>query len=356
MKVIIDISPLKSGHKTRGIGIYTRRLVEALHELDKKNKYILTTKSQHIEKADLIHYPYFDLFFHSLPIRKKTKSVVTIHDVIPLIFPQEFPPGIRGKFRHLLQKKALESVDAIITDSENSKLDIISKLNINESKISVIYLAAPQKFRPQSQSNIKSTREKYKIPENYVLYVGDVNPNKNVLRLIESFERIHNRDKSLHLVLVGRAFGQTSNEAKAIKKRIIDLNLQDRVSMKPNVPLDPSDDIISIYSGAKAYIHPSLYEGFGLPILEAFSVGVPVVAGNSSSVPEIASDAAILVNPESVKDIANGLMKILTMNEVQREKMITKGLNQAKKFSWEKTAKQTIQVYEKVLAEGQEMT
>lgn len=350
MKVIIDISPLKSAHKTRGIGMYTRRLVDAVREIDKDNKYILTTKSDHISDADIIHYPYFDLFFHTLPLKKQTKTVVTIHDLIPLMFPKDFPSGIKGKIRFFLQRTALKNVNTIITDSQNSKKDIIKYLNINENKISVVYLAAAKEFTPKSEKEILEIRKKYNLPEKFVLYVGDVNANKNLIQLIEAFCEVNNSHPKLHLVLVGRAFkNHKLVQVKEIKEKIVNSKLEDKVHIISNVPLDPSKDLVAIYNAASVYVQPSLYEGFGLPILEAFACGTPVVASNVSSIPEITGDAAILVNPNSIPQIASGIKKAITLSETNRNKLIEKGMLQAKKFSWKKTALETIAIYKKII-------
>lgn len=350
MKVIIDISPLKSAHKTRGIGMYTRRLVDAVREIDKDNKYILTTKSEHISNADIIHYPYFDLFFHTLPLKKKAKTVVTIHDLIPLIFPKDFPSGIKGKLGYFLQRTALKNVSAIITDSQNSKKDIIKYLSINENKISVVYLAAAKEFKPKNEKEILEIRKKYNLPEKFVLYVGDINANKNLIQLIEAFSEINNSYPKLHLVLVGRAFkNHKLAQVEEIKEKIASNKLEDKVHIISNVPLDPSNDLVAIYNAASVYIQPSLYEGFGLPILEAFACGTPVVASNVSSIPEITGDAAILFNPNSIQQIASGIIKATTLSETKRKKLIEKGILQAKKFSWKKTAQETIAIYKKTI-------
>lgn len=349
MKVIIDISPLQSKHKTRGIGMYTRRLVEALREVDKKNQYILTTKSEHIKDADLIHYPYFDLFFHTLPIRNKTDSVVTIHDVIPLIFPKKFPVGIRGSLNLFLQKQALKNVQAIITDSQNSKKDIKKFLKINPSMIEVIYLAAAKEFQPQDSVAIGRVHKKYKLPEKFILYVGDVNPNKNLESLLDAFTSLAKKSDDIYLVLVGRVFrNKNLPQVQAIRSRIKENQLENKILIKSNVPLDPIDDLAAIYSAATVYVQPSLYEGFGLPILEAFACGTPVVAASTSSIPEIVNSSAILINPRKTESLAQGLKKALSLSKGKRQLMIEKGKAQANKFSWSKTAKQTIEVYNRV--------
>ncbi|MCH7952015.1 glycosyltransferase family 4 protein [Patescibacteria group bacterium] len=353
MKIVIDISPLRTGHKTRGIGMYTRRLVKALHEVDKKNQYILTTKLKEIEHAELIHYPYFDLFFHTLPIKKQTKTVITIHDVIPLIFPSEFPVGIRGRIHFVLQRLALRDVNAVITDSKNSKKDIIKLLRVDPTIVHVVPLAAAKQFRPQKQSAVKRAQKKYKLPEKFILYVGDVNPNKNLIRLLDAFAEIALEFPDVHLVLVGRAFADKRlREVLAIHKKIEKNGLQERVHIRSEVPLDPKDDLAAIYTAATAYVQPSLYEGFGLPILEAFACETPVVAASVSSIPEVTGNAAISVDPHKTESISSGLKKVLTLSPLERRKLIAKGKSQAKKFSWKDTARRTIGIYEAVLEES----
>jgi glycosyltransferase involved in cell wall biosynthesis len=350
MKVIIDISPLRSKHKTRGIGMYTRRLIDAIRKLDKKNTYVLTTKTSQVSNADIIHYPYFDLYFHTLPLRKKAKTVLTIHDVIPLIFTKDFSPGIRGKIGHYLQRAALRNVSAIITDSENSKKDIKKLLGVADSKINVIYLAADKVFFKKNFTAIERVKKKYKLPEKFALYVGDINENKNLLRLIEAFYLVEKRYRKLYLVMVGKAFvNKKIPQMKLFSSKIVETGLEDKILTISNVPLDPADDLAAIFRASTLYAQPSLYEGFGLPVLEAMASGTPVMTSDTSSIPEIINDSAISVNPRSVTDIAQAMMKILNFSQESILKVRERGIKQAKKFSWEKTASQTIGIYKKVL-------
>jgi glycosyltransferase involved in cell wall biosynthesis len=166
-KITINVSKLHSANKTRGIGIYANALVNSLSKVTSTHQYSLATKKSLLKYADLIHYPFFDLFFLTLPLRQLTKSVVTIHDVTPLVFLKQFKPGIRGKAKLKIQLHALKNVDAIITDSNNSKNDIIKYLKVSSEKIYVVYLGVSDEFKPKT---IKST-----INKPYILYVGDVN-------------------------------------------------------------------------------------------------------------------------------------------------------------------------------------
>lgn len=350
MKVAINISPLKTAHKTRGIGIYTRRLVAAVRAVDKKNRYILTTKSLQIKNLDLIHYPYFDLFFNTLPLKKRAKTVVTIHDLIPLVYPNHFRPGIKGKIRFALQKMALQNVDAVLTDSENSKQDIIRFLSLPSEKIYVIQLAAGREFKPATENKISSIKKRYRLPDKFLLYVGDVNYNKNLPNLITAFSQIYHSFPDLHLLLVGKAFANKKlQEIRKLEEKIEALDLGKRVSLNSEVPLDPGSDLAAIYSAALVYVQPSIYEGFGLPVVEAFSCATPVIAGNNSSLPEISGGAALLVDTANVDRLAAGITQLLKQSKKQRKIMIQKGLLQAKKFSWRKTAGKTIAVYQSLI-------
>src|SRR3989344_1337554 len=174
MKVALDISPLKTGHKVRGIGSYTQQLVEEFKKGDYGIDFEFFDSQNFSSSSDLIHYPYFDLFFHTLPIKKAKPRIVTIHDVIPLVFPKFFPIGIKGALNLFLQKRALAKVDAVICDSETSKKDIISKLSFPGEKIRVVYLAPGPNFKKINTSQLFKIKNKYSLPEKFVLYVGDV--------------------------------------------------------------------------------------------------------------------------------------------------------------------------------------
>ena len=348
MRVAIDISPLKSAHKFRGVGSYTKRLIEALQKVDKKNEYILTTRSlQLTTQVDFIHYPYFDLFFLTLPLRKSKPTVVTIHDVTPLVFPEHFPPGIRGKIKFKIQKFSLKGVKAVITDSKNSKKDIINYLGYPKEKIFVVPLAPGKEFRLiTNHQSLIATKQKYQLPDAFVLYVGDVNYNKNIPGLVKTCEKI-----KVPLVIVGKqAVEKNINRLHPENKDLVWLQdyCQSPVTLLGFVS---TEDLVAIYNLATVYCQPSFYEGFGLPVLEAMACGCPVVAANTSSLPEICGKAAVMVNPYDINDIVTGLKKVLydiSIYDILRKR----GLAWVKKFSWEKTAKETIKVYQNVYQEN----
>lgn len=331
IKVYIDQQPLKSAHAIRGIGSYTRNLLDAL----RNQKEVLLVESP--EKADVIHYPYFDLFFNTLSSTRKT-SIVTIFDTIPLIYPKEFPTGIKGKLSFWSQKGKLKRVDSIITISETSKKDIIRFLDVMPSKIHVIYLAQGKEFKKVTNSVAQVAASKYKLPSKFILYVGDVNYNKNVVGLIKAFACLKS---NINLVLVGKAFENDIAETREIFHLIEKLKIKDKVLIPGFVP---GEDLVSIYNLATVYCQPSLYEGFGLPVLEAMASGCSVVALASQALIEIGQEAALFADPKEHQDLASKLDEVIN-NEELRDSLIKKGLSHSSKFGWEKVAEETIKVY-----------
>ena len=307
----------------------------------------MVTRKDIFLKVDLIHFPYFDLFFHTLPIIKKKKTVVTIHDCIPLIFPKYYPSGIKGNFSFLLQKIALGSVNMVLTDSDSSKKDIKTMLNCPESKIKTVYLAPDEKYQKLIIGNeIKEElSKKFGLQGDFILYAGDANYNKNIESLIKAFARI---DKKYQLVLVGKAWENNQlPEVQKAKEIVKNESLDDRVRF---VGFLDDRELVQLYNLAKVYCQPSFYEGFGLQILEAMACGCPVVTSNLSSMPEVAGAAAVLVNPYRIEDIAEGINRLITDESFRKDK-INLGYTQTKKFSWVKTAEETIKYYEKVVSE-----
>lgn len=348
MKVAIDISPLKSSHRFRGIGAYTKNLVKSLQSLKKRDfELVLIEKDEIPQDCDLIHFPYFDLFFTTLPLIRKKKTVVTIHDVTPLVFPRYYPPGIKGRLKLEAQKIALRTVDGVITDSQNSKKDIVKYLNYPKEKIHVVYLAAADIFKPiTNHQSLATVKHKYHLPNKFVLYVGDVNYNKNILGLVKACKLI-----KTPLIIVGKQavqkkFDKTHIENQSLVQ-LIKLYGKDKEVIR--LGFVPDKDLVAIYNLATVYCQPSFYEGFGLPVLEAMACGTPIVTSNKSSLPEIAGKAAVFVDSYDINDIANGLT-VAIEDEDLREDLIEKGLKQVKNFSWEKVADETYKVYKKAVS------
>lgn len=354
MKIAINIHPLKTAHKDRGIGFYTTNLIENLKK-DTQFEIEEFIDISKVKNANLVHYPWFDFFFHTLPIKKKFKTIVTIHDVIPLIFPKQHPVGLRGKFNFILQKMALKSCENIITDSNVSKGDLVKYLSISKEKIKVIHLAANEDFKPQSDTKLLYIKRKYDLPNRFLLYVGDANWIKNLPFLIEGFNiLIKDSDfKDVKLVLIGGVFlkkleninHSELESLKKVNKFIKDNYLGDKVLKPGDLTLE---ELVSFYNLATMYVQPSLYEGFGLPIIEAFSCGTPVVSSNRGSLMEIGRDAVIYFDPLNIKQFVSILKEVL-QNKSLQDKLSKLGFEQAKNFSWEKVANDTKEVYLKTI-------
>lgn len=346
MKVIINLKPLRDGSKTRGIGVYTRELIVALKKRYPKDKFIPTTSDYYNNDADLVHFPYFDPFFLTLPIKKALPTIVTIHDLTPLKFPQHFRPGLRGKLKLIIQKKSIKRVNHIITDSESSKNDIINILNIKNEKITVIPLAPSLPSRKISKSLEKKVKQIYKLPDKYLLYVGDINWNKNIPGLISEFSQV--KDQSLNLVLVGKAFRSKSNVKERAEIKAAIANSKKSAIIK-RIGYIPSHHLPAIYSQALMYVQPSFYEGFGLPILEAMQYGCPTLTSNQGSLKEVGGEAAVYFNPQKIGQLSIAIHK-LASSAPARKALSARGLKRAKEFTWKKTVQSTHEVYKKILA------
>lgn len=349
MKVAIDVLPLQTGHKFRGVGIYTQNLIGSLQLIEVTNFSVQSILQGKIPpNVDLVHYPYFDPFFLTLPLRKPKPTIVTIHDVTPLVFPDKFPKGARGWLKFQIQKLSLKGATAVITDSQNSKKDIVNHLGFPKEKIYVVPLAPGEEFKPiADRRSLITIRKKYQLPKHFILYVGDVNWNKNIEGLIRAFKKLQSsKAPKLQLVLAGKALEDKSlPETRLIFQLIKELNLIDQTRILGFVS---TKNLVAIYNLAAVYCQPSFYEGFGLPVLEAMACGCPVVAANMASLQEICQKAAVMVDPYDVNDIAAGIKKVLSSSAVY-DKLRKRGLKQAEKFSWKKTARQTIDVYQRVI-------
>lgn len=341
MKVALNVSPLNTGHQIRGIGTYTDNLLAALKNLPSEID-LETFSNSAPRNVDIVHYPFFDLFFHTLPLRKHVRRVVTIHDIIPLIFPEHYPKGIRGTINLFLQKVALKNTDFVICDSQASKDDVIRKLRFPENRIDVVYLAVDKIFKKTLAYNQQKIAEKYALPKDFMLYVGDVNWNKNLDILLEAV-----KIRRVPLVIVGSAIkNENLAETKYLNKLIYDLEINDLITKTGFVP---KEDLVEIYNLATVTVFPSFYEGFGLPVLESMACGTPVVCSKNSSLVEIAEDLPIYCNPGSSTDIANKVSQVYSFNALGRKSVSQKLINHASEFTWQKTAKETLRIYKKVL-------
>jgi len=348
VRVEIDISRLHPQSLKRGVGFYTLNLFQALKKFKSKDRFFLKKKERDLQ-TDLVHYPFFDPFFTTLPLIKNKPVVVTIHDLIPLKFPKHYPPGVKGKLSWQIQKLSLKGVDLIITDSLNSKKDINEITGLPLKKIKAVYLAVDKRFKKIScQKKLAKTKKKYRLPDKFILYVGDLNWNKNVLGLAKACLEL-----KIPLVLVGQQAASRNFDPSHPENQPLVL-IQELIKKNKNlirpVGFLSLDQLVNFYNLADLYVQPSFYEGFGLPLLEALSCGCPVICSDQASLPEIGGQAVVYFDPYQENDLLKKIKKLFSKQKKLRI-LKKKGLKQSKKFSWEKTAWQTRRVYEKVLAE-----
>ncbi|WP_459201916.1 glycosyltransferase family 4 protein [Methanococcus sp. CF] len=291
--------------------------------------------SKSLQDLDIIHNPY------QLPTftKFKQKYIMTTHDIIQTIFFEETKKSIYLSQKIMLLR-SLKSADKIIAVSENTKNDLINHFKIPPNKIKVIYNAADKTFAKLNEIEISDIKKKYAINYSFILYVGGLAAHKNIIRLIEAYNILKKLGVTHKLVLAG----VKRYKYKEIFETIEKLNLQNDVIFTGYVP---DEDLPGLYNAADLFVYPSLYEGFGIPPLEAMQCGTPVITSNTSSLPEVVGDAGIMVNPYDVDELANKMYEVLT-NEYLRKEMSKKGLERAKLFSWKKCAEEHIKVYEEV--------
>lgn len=354
-------------YKGTGIGTYTQKVLKnmiAYHkdiffeiywsgpgyeEFSFDNTQIMMTSKRHqrffdqyyipsnvkMKHSDIYHVPQNGI---GLSEWVDCKKIVTIHDLIPYIMPETVGNGYLLKFLNQIPQ-VIGISDAIITVSDCSKRDILKFFPIDESKIFVIPLAADESFKPLDKEKCRSKlKSKYNINKPYILNVGGFSPRKNVAALINSFSKIIKKlPKEYVLVLVGEYSAEGGDLLKLIKT----LNIEDKVILTGKVP---ETDLPLLYNGCELFVYPSLYEGFGLPPLEAMSCGVPVITSLTSSIPEVTGDSCLLIDTYDTTKLPEAMEKVLS-DENFSTKLCEKELLRASHFSWKKTADATINVY-----------
>lgn len=286
-----------------------------------------------MEAADVVHTPVL-----MVPPRRRRPLVVTALDLSFLCFPQYHTLRTRLVAQSGLRRAAREA-DAFIAISEHTAQDLVQIGRVNRERIAVVPLAADERFVPATEAVCAEVQERYGIDAPYALYVGTLEPRKNLVTLLQAFAGLG--EEGVKLVLVGKK-GWMYEEIFAALTR---LELADRVIVPGFVA---NEDLPALYSGASVFVYPSHYEGFGLPVLEAMQCGAPVVTTNASSLPEVAGDAALMVSPDDVAGLTAMLKRALCEPGL-REDMRGKGFEQAARFSWRKTAEMTAEVYRQVL-------
>jgi len=367
MRVAIDARKLHDF----GIGTYIRNLLRHLARIDRDNEYVLLCHSAdlgiadqlgpnfravlepspnysireqihvpwalHRERPDVFHAPHY-----VLPPAVRCRSIVTIHDCIHLMFPQYLPNRMAYAYARASMWSAARRSNRILTVSEASKRDIIRFFGVPADKIVVIYNAIDERFRlAPSDEAVDRVRERYQLSGRFVLYAGNIKPHKNLVRLIEAFAALRRRGFDDVTLLI---IGDEISRLPALRRAVHSHKLHKHVRFLGYL----ADDMLAIlYRLASVFVFPSLYEGFGLPPLEAMASGTPVVTSNVSSLPEVTGGAAVLVDPYDVDSIREGIERVLT-DPALRAELRAKGIARSLEFSWERSVARTREIYEDV--------
>ena len=273
-----------------------------------------------------------DLYFspdgYNLPL--PARSVIALHDLNYVHFPGNMPPLVRWYYRKFFPAYA-RNAERVVTVSEYSKRDIVRSYGIDPERIDVVYNGASTVFRPLDDAEKKAVREQYASGKPYFIFVGALNPRKNLGRLLKAFESLCRDDETnMHLLIAGapmfrNPFFRPDEAAPGLRERVSFLGRLSR------------EELARVVGGARALVLPSTFEGFGIPVIEAMHAEVPVITSNVTSMPEVAGDAALLVDPYSVESIGQALMRMAREPELRRE-LIARGQTQRERFSWDKTA------------------
>ncbi|MGK7345527.1 MAG: glycosyltransferase family 4 protein [Candidatus Nitrospinota bacterium M3_3B_026] len=373
MKIAIDVRTISKPRS--GVGHYVTNLIRELQAIDGDNSYLLISNDGAYEtefspRANFENYKTWisnenhlvgDLWeslwlpgmlrkrgvdvFHGpafmIPLRLPAmRAVVTIHDIVAFIKPETVPLKYAMYMRFLISLVARKA-DRIITPSQSTKKDLVNILSIPEERINVVYEAVSGKFRPAGDAGVRAdVKRRFGIRDRYMLFVGNLEPRKNLVRLLRAFEAARERlGGAYQLVICGKKGWLYKDILKTFREVDKgDVILTSYVS-------DP--DLVGLYQGADMFVFPTLYEGFGLPVLEAMACGAPVINSNVSSLPEISEDASILIDPLDVESISEAMVR-LAFSESLRDELREKGLRRAARFSWTETARKTLDVYRSV--------
>lgn len=309
-------------------------------EANKKlNLSIFARQNPHLDELAKIGTDNCDLFFFpnlNFIATNSTPSIVTVHDLSWRIFPHFFTTKDRAWHQAVRPGKTLSDARAVIVPSESTKRDLVSVLGIDGKKIQVIPHGIDHEiFRPKILAQDHGIRSQYKLPKKYILFMGTIEPRKNIHALLDAFEQVRATDLELKLVLAGGPGWKSADILERIKQT-------NGVQYLGYVPAEHRP---ALYRGAEVFVFPSIYEGFGLPVLEAMACGTPVITSHTSSLPEITEDAAILINPHNANDISAALNQLLG-SEKLRTKLSELGLTRAANFDWTKTAQSTLKMFQ----------
>lgn len=369
MRIAIDARGI-NWYRGTGIGTYTDKILRYLLKMDTENYYHIYWSGDKYEdfqynNTDIImaskkHHRFFEQNYFPKNLNDKNidiyhvpqngiginediscKKITTIHDLIPYIMPETVGRGYLLKFLREVPK-ALALSNAIVTVSEYSKQDILKFFPIDKDKIFVTPLAAEDIYIPMDKEKCRSFLSKqYNINRPFILYIGGFSPRKNVKALITAFSKIYKHlNKDYNLVIVGA----TRDQGEYLSEFSSNLEFASKIIF---TGFAPEDHLPILYNGCEVFAYPSLYEGFGLPPLEAMNCGTPVITSNLTSIPEVVKDAGMLINPYNESELPEALIKLLNDEKLQKE-YSEKGLRRAQDFSWAKTAEKTLEIYKKV--------
>jgi len=376
-RIAIDYTP--AYEQGGGIGRYVRELTSALAQLDHHNHYKLFVagaaqaqlpplpSSNFIWKPSRITPSWFARFWHRArlpipvevitggidlfhatdfvlpPTRRETKTLLTVHDLSFIRVPDAATPSLRSYLNKVVPR-SVKKVDHVLADSQATKDDLIELYDVSPAKVTVLLSGVDTRFQPVTdQSTLMRTRHKYELEDHaYILSVGTVQPRKNYSRIIRALHILRQQGHDLHYAIAGGK-GWLNDEMYTTIKQT---GMQDYVHLLGFVD---DEDLPALYSISDCLVISSLYEGFGLPILEAMACGTPVITSNLSSLPEVAGKAGILVDPRDTNAVVDAIQEIIT-NGNKRQQLIKAGYQQATKFTWEHSAQQLKSVYESLLA------
>lgn len=354
-----------------GIGTYIRNILIELSRLDRNTEYVVLCRPDDLESGDalggnfrmvpetaptysiaeqlkiplslaregvqLVHEPHY-----VLPPLVRCRSVVTIHDCIHLMFPEYLPNRLAYYYAKGSMWTATHKADRILTVSEASKRDILRFFDVPPEKVVVAYNAIDERFlTPADPERMELVKQRYQLEHPFVLYVGNIKPHKNLERLIDAFGRARSRcHDDLKLIIIGDEISKYPPLRQAVHKHKLDKHVR-------FLGFQPLETLSVFYRLARAFVFPSLYEGFGLPPLEAMACGAPVVTSNVSSLPEITGGAALLVDPCNEDAIAEAMTRAV-MDESLRAELIRKGQQRARAFSWKQSVQTIHEIYMQV--------
>ena len=367
MRIAIDARKLRDF----GIGTYIRNILIELSRLDRETEYVVLCRPDDVgagdvlgqnfrmvpetapaysiseqfripmslarERVQMVHEPHY-----VLPPLVRCRSVVTIHDCIHLMFPQYLPSRLAYVYAKGSMWTASKKANKILTVSEASKRDILRFFDVPPEKVVVAHNAIDERFlSPPDPERTHLVKQRYQLDHPFVLYVGNIKPHKNIERLIDAFGRARSQcPDDLKLIIIGDEISKYPALRQSVHKHKLDKHVR-------FLGFQPMETLATFYRLARAFVFPSLYEGFGLPPLEAMACGAPVVTSNVSSLPEVAGGAALLVDPYDADAIAGGIVQAVT-DEALRTELVKRGHERARSFSWTQSVKKIHQIYMEV--------